>query len=142
MSHIPFLPQVSANGFVSFGHKPNSSQLEPHPDQPEPHLGGHNYLLAPFWANVSINDEVGKVFYEVHTAERGDKLLPAVSTYLNDYEGEGEFFGVWLLVVEWRDMAPINDLPNSVSALIFIDSLHLQTQLHLFPTRRPTPSSW
>ena len=73
---------------------------------------GPQYLVAPFWADVDIQGEVGDISYQVYST--GSPLLDTVNTIISDEENIN-FISHWMLVAEWDDVPPYSYDPSQVS---------------------------
>ena len=73
------------------------------------------YLVAPFWANVDIEEGgVGNISYQVYST--GSPLLDTVNTIISDEESIN-FIGHWMLVAEWNGVPEYNG-PSQVSSIL------------------------
>ena len=77
-----------------------------------PHPINSLYLVAPFWANVDI--EEGGVSYQVYST--GSPLLDIVNTIISDEENIN-FTGHWMVVAEWNAVSAFNSSRNKVRAI-------------------------
>ena len=80
-----------------------------------PHLFpvGPEYLVAPFWADVDIEEGVGNISYQIYST--GSPLLDTVNTIISDEENIN-FIGHWMLVAEWDDVPPYPNRTSQVSS--------------------------
>ena len=122
----PYYPQVSENGFISFGHPASFWQPRIFPLL-SPAIS-NMYIVAAFWSDNDIRQN-GSIFYQVH--ELGSDptsisavLLERVSSFIR-IKKENTFSGQWMLVVQWEQVRPdpfgITDteLLNRVSQLYY-----------------------
>ena len=75
-----------------------------------PHIS--EYLVAPFWADVDIEEGIGNISYQVYST--GSPLLDTVNTIISDEENI-TFIGHWILVTEWDGVSAFSDSTNQVN---------------------------
>ena len=69
--------------------------------------------MAPFWADVDIEEKVGNISYQVYSTE--SPLLDAVNTIISDEENIS-FIGHWMVVTEWNSVPGFDSSRNKVRA--------------------------
>ena len=74
------------------------------------------YLVAPFWADVDIQGEVGDISYQVYSI--GSPLLNTVNTIVSDEENIN-FIGHWMIVAEWKSVPSYPYYDSQVSSIKF-----------------------
>lgn len=107
---IQFPLQVGSNGILYFG-----SQTAPCCPSPFSGLHDLDYIVAPYWTNISISGSTGMISYEIHTPTSSPALLSAVDSFIHKKE-DNKFAGTWMLVTEWRDVLQSGQSTSLVSA--------------------------
>ena len=89
--------QVVTNGFFSFGNAITDFSPSLFPAE-------HNYLVAPFWADVNIaGGNGGEILYEVHSGSNA--RIDEVSRFVSQ-QFSTTFQGQWMLITEWKEVPP------------------------------------
>ena len=70
------------------------------------------YLVAPFWAAVDIEGEMGDISYQTYST--GSPLLDIVNTFISN-ERDFNFNGRWMLLAQWNDVFSFFNPTNEAS---------------------------
>ena len=99
------LLQVSTNGYFSLGTTPSEASLTRFSSsQPRS-------IIAPFAADIDTKHN-GYVTYSLFAGGSSD--IETVSSYIRT-ELEVSFYGTWMLVAEWHDVALYGESSHTVS---------------------------
>ena len=91
-----YLIQVGTNGYFTF-----DKVFTDYSNFEFPGVG-INTLVAPFFCDQDISKGLGTIRYEIHTWKTSEALIAKVNSVINKKMGT-EFFGIWMLLAEWRD---------------------------------------
>ena len=106
--------QVNNNGIISFKTKEDSYSPEDFPRNNSPPV------IAPFWADIDIQNVGGSVFY-LNTSDK-DILNLASSEVRRYFPRHRNFSATWVLIATWYDVGFYNaqgDKKNKVCHHIF-----------------------
>ena len=123
--------QVGDNGVISFG-KPF---LFYQPQQfPSINANIRNsFVAAPFWADVD-NRKSGKITYQVYDAinQNAIPMINNVSQYVSEVVNEN-FAGLWMLLVEWRDVHPFphGEIDETNAHFSFANKVSYKANAHI-----------
>ena len=105
--HAKIIVQVITNGYFSL-----EMLLIQHVPQLFPLVG--QYLVAPFWSDVNVEDGAGTIQYEIHSSTTGGTALQDVSAFISSEE-DIVFEAEWMLVAEWEEVTLSAGPPSSVN---------------------------
>ena len=91
--------QVGSNGIISFG-----GDYNPHENAEFTNSLLGEYLVAPFWDDINIDDDGGTISYK--TFESG-YYLEQVNAYIQR-QRQNSFHGTWMMNVYYNQVAPFS----------------------------------
>lgn len=71
----------------------------------------NEYLIAPFWADVDIENGVGNIRYQVYTS--GSTEIDAINSFISSEEGFN-FTACWMLIAEWDHVSTFGGSASQV----------------------------
>ena len=125
------LLQISTNGYFSLGTTPSEASLTRFSSSQS------HSIIAPFAADIDTKYN-GYVPYYIFTT--GTSYIETVDSYIRSELGVS-FYGTWMLVAEWRDVAQYGGSSHTVSIYGYLlQSIIITVLLSCyFPRVHPKP---